>query len=223
MTVFQLCQVEDWGLIDYLKAYQIQKQKVTEVLAGRPHVLILCEHPLVFTLGRLYQVENLLWSREELIRHKYAVIPIDRGGDVTLHSPGQLICYPIFNLNSLKSGKDLRDFLRKLEQVAIDLLKDFDILANRIFGRTGVFVGQEKIVSLGIGVKKWVTFHGMAINVSNDLNLFGMIRPCGLNVQMTSIERIKNNKVALDAVKERLIHHMRKDFNFSIIERCLCS
>ncbi len=189
-------------MIDYDAAYRIQKESVARVLTGGTQVLLLCEHPVVITLGRLAQEANIL-NREAIERSGIRVVPIDRGGDVTLHAPGQLVVYPILNL--AQSSRDLRLHMQKLEQVAIDLLRSFGIVANRISGKTGVFVGPNKIVSLGIGVRKWVTFHGLGINVSTDLRLFDLIKPCGLDVRMTSMAQLKGEALKMGEVKDRVL------------------
>jgi len=197
-------------LIDYTAAYGIQKECVARVLAGGAQVLFLCEHPAVITLGRLAQEANIL-DLEAISRQGIRVVPIDRGGDVTLHAPGQLVVYSILNL--AQSNRDLRLYMHKLEQVTIALLKSFGIVANRISGKTGVFVGTDKLVSLGIGVRKWVTYHGLGINVNTDLKLFDLVKPCGLDVRMTSMARIKGEAVEMDEVKKRLVEYFRKEFN----------
>ncbi|HCI44812.1 MAG TPA: octanoyltransferase [Candidatus Omnitrophica bacterium] len=205
-----VCEVRDLGLIDYTAAYGIQKECVARVLAGGAQVLFLCEHPAVITLGRLAQEANIL-DLEAISRQGIRVVPIDRGGDVTLHAPGQLVVYSILNL--AQSNRDLRLYMHKLEQVTIALLKSFGIVANRISGKTGVFVGTDKLVSLGIGVRKWVTYHGLGINVNTDLKLFDLVKPCGLDVRMTSMARIKGEAVEMDEVKKRLVEYFRKEFN----------
>ena len=197
-------------MIDYTAAYGIQKECVARVLAGGAQVLFLCEHPAVITLGRLAQEANIL-DLEAISRQGIRVVPIDRGGDVTLHAPGQLVVYSILNL--AQSNRDLRLYMHKLEQVTIALLKSFGIVANRISGKTGVFVGTDKLVSLGIGVRKWVTYHGLVIKVNTDLKLFDLVKPCGLDVRMTSMARIKGEAVEMDEVKKRLVEYFRKEFN----------
>ena len=202
-------EVRDLGFIDYDAAYGIQKECVARVLAGGAQVLFLCEHPAVITLGRLAQEANVL-DLETIRRQGIRVIPIDRGGDVTLHAPGQLVVYPILNL--AQSTRDLRLYMHKLEQVTIALLKSFGIVASRISGKTGVFVGPDKIASLGIGVRKWVTYHGLGINVNTDLKLFELIKPCGLDIRMTSIARIKGEVVEMNEVKKRLVECFGREF-----------
>lgn len=203
-------EVEDLGLVDYAEALEYQKSCVTRVIAGGKQKLIFCEHPLTITLGRMTQAENILFSAEELKKIDAAVYSVDRGGDVTLHAPGQLVVYPILNLNFCK--RDLHWYIRKLEQVAIDLLRGFDILAERSLGRTGVWVGEQKIASLGIGVKKWVSYHGIAVNVNTNLEHFSLIRPCGLDVRMTSMQEIKGCALDMAEVKNRFVQCFVEDF-----------
>lgn len=202
--------IQDLGLIGYAEAYEIQKKWVEAVINGHDPVLLLCEHPAILTLGRLASQENFLLPQEEIKARGIQVLDIDRGGEVTLHSPGQLVVYPIMNLRD--HGKDLKQYLHQLEQVAIDLLKDFDILADRFSGRTGVWVGPEKIVSIGIGVKKWVSFHGLGINVNTDLDLFRLIKPCGMDIRMTSISQIKNQSIDMNLVKRNVVNRFRGQF-----------
>lgn len=204
-------QVKDFGLIDYAQAYKIQKTAVFSVLQGGHCQVLLCEHPAVVTLGRLAKETNILVSRECLKQKDIKIYPVDRGGDVTLHSPGQLVVYPILNLNLYR--RDLRWYLHKLEQVAIDLLDDFGIVSDRFQGRTGVFVNGKKIVSIGVGVKRWVSYHGLAINVNNDLELFSLIRPCGLEVGVASISAILSRMVDCKTLKNRLIGHFAHHFD----------
>ena len=208
-----ICEVRDLGLIDYDTAYGIQKESMARVLAGGAQTILLCEHPAVITLGRMFQEANIL-NEEAITRQGIRVVPIDRGGDVTLHAPGQLVVYPILNL--AQSKRDLRLYMHKLEQVTIALLKSFGIVANRISGKTGVFVGPGKIASLGIGVRKWVTYHGLGINVNTDLKLFELIKPCGLDVRMTSIARIEGQPIDMSEVKQRLIKSFGKEFGYEL-------
>ena len=203
-------QVEDWGLIDYAQAYSRQKKTVDEVITGAPARLIFCEHPPVLTLGRMAHPDSLLFSREAIQQKGVEVHAIDRGGDVTLHAPGQMVIYVIQDLN--KSRRDLKLYLEKLEQVTVALLKDFGILAISLPGKRGVFIGQDKIASIGIGVRKWVTYHGLGINVHTDLSLFDLIKPCGLDVRMTSMSQTLGRTVTMSAVREGLIGQFHKHF-----------
>jgi lipoyl(octanoyl) transferase len=203
-------QIEDWGLIEYKQALERQRQIVNDVIAGAPGRLIFCEHPPVLTLGRMTKPDSLLYAQEEIRAKGVQVYPVDRGGDVTLHAPGQLVVYTIFDLN--KQGRNLKIYLEKLEQVAVDLLTDFGILAISIPGKRGVFVGADKIISIGIGVRKWVTYHGLGINVSTDLSLFRLIRPCGLDVQMTSMQKTLGKPVPMDDVRANIVQQFKKHF-----------
>ncbi len=190
----------DLGLIKYSQAYQLQKETVEQVIAGAPERVFLCEHPTVLTLGRMADRRYILASKDELAARGIEIISIDRGGEVTLHAPGQLVVYPILDLR--KRGKDLKQYLYDLEEVAIKFLQRYHIVAARNPGKTGVWVGAHKIVSVGVGVRKWVTYHGLGINVSTDLSLFSLINPCGLGVAMTSVESILGQAVTFQKVKK---------------------
>ena len=202
--------IEDWGLIDYSSAYVRQRKYVQGVIAGAEDYLIFCEHPAVLTLGRMSRADSLLYDRPTIEARGIAVREIDRGGDVTLHAPGQLVVYPIFNLNN--HGRDLKVYMAKLQQVAVDLLRDFGILAISIPGQRGVFIGKDKIISIGVGVRRWVTYHGLGINVTTDLSLFDLIKPCGLNVRMTSMQKLKGRTIPMKDVKARTIEQFKKYF-----------
>jgi len=195
--------IEDWGLIEYAKGLLRQRELVQKVIAGGSDHLVLCEHPAVLTLGRMTNPDSLLYQREDIEKRGVMITHADRGGDVTLHAPGQLIVYPIFNLNN--QGKDLKAYMEMLEEVAIDLLGNFGILAISTSGQRGVFAGTEKIVSIGVGVRKWVTYHGLGINVNTDLSLFNLIKPCGLNVRMTSMQKLKDQLVSMVDVKAKAV------------------
>ncbi len=203
--------LEDWGLINYADAWERQKSCVQSVIAGAPDHLIFCEHPPVLTLGRMTNPASLLYQQKDIEARGVMITGVDRGGDVTLHAPGQLIVYPIFNLN--KRGKNLKVYMEKLEEVAVDLLKNFGILAISISGQRGVFVGKDKIISIGVGVRKWVTYHGLGINVNTDLSLFDLIKPCGLNVRMTSMQKLKGHCLAMKDVKSETVKSFQKHFS----------
>lgn len=205
-------QVIDWGLVDYAEAYRRQKEAVQQVIEGSEDRLYLCEHPSVFTMGRLASEEHFLLNQDEILRRGIDILRIDRGGEVTLHSPGQLVVYPIINLAHWQ--KDVHKYLHELEAVVIDLLKDFDIVATRVNARTGVWIEKRKILSIGVGVKKWVAFHGMALNVKTQLELFQMIRPCGLNVHMTSLEQELRRPINMELVKENLVNCFCAHFGY---------
>jgi lipoate-protein ligase B len=151
-------------------------------------LLLLVEHDPVITLGRSTKAESLPIAPADLPAHGVELFEVERGGDVTFHGPGQLVGYPIVDLQHLKP--DLHWYLRELEGALIDALATLEIPAQRSPGQTGVWVGQRKIASIGVHVKKWVTLHGFALNVTTDLKYFDLIVPCGIEgVQMTSVER----------------------------------
>jgi lipoate-protein ligase B len=211
INILTKCLIRDLGTIDYQEAYQIQKQCVEQALKDGLQTVLLCEHPPVLTLGRLAKEEFILLDRKELEEKGISVQPVDRGGEVTLHAPGQLVIYPILNLQFTK--KDLHLYIERLEKVAIDLLNDFGIMATRNLRNTGVWIGQKKIVSIGVGVKRWITYHGLAINVNTDLKLFSLIKPCGLDVAMTSMKEIKGQAENMSKVKQKAIEHLEEIFN----------
>lgn len=200
----------DLGLIDYSEAYRLQKEMVAQVIAGAPEKIFLCEHPTVLTLGRMADQRYILASKDELAARGIEILSIDRGGEVTLHAPGQLVVYPILDLR--KRGKDLKRYLYDLEDVAIQFMQQYKIIAFRKPGQTGVWVGAQKIVSVGVGVRKWVTFHGLGINVNTDLTLFSLINPCGLSVAMTSVESMIGQAVAFQKVKKDFCEAFLRSF-----------
>lgn len=210
-----LCRAKDIGLTDFSQACQLQKKLVNEVMDGGLDILLLTEHRPVLTLGSIATESNILLPKDRIKAQGIEMARVDRGGEVTFHGPGQLIIYPILNLN--KFGRNLRLYLSKLEQVAIDLLRYFDIVANSVDGRRGVFVGPKKIASIGIGVRKWVSYHGIAINVNTDLRYFSAIKPCGLEVEMTSMERILGKPLSMDRVKKQTLNCFCNVFGLKII------
>ena len=200
------------GVIEYGRALRLQKDLVQEVFSGAEEALVLCEHSKILTLGRAYHSENIFISREELGLRGFAVESVDRGGDVTLHAPGQLVVYPIMDLK--RRGRDLSVYLQKMEQTCVDFLRDFGIVASESQGKArGVWVGDKKIASIGIGVSRWVTYHGMAINITTDLNLFKVIRPCGVDVCMTSVFKEAGEAVLISAAAKVFAGHFIRVFN----------
>ncbi len=185
-------EIDFLGTVPYGQALDLQKQAVEDRRAGRsPDRLLLLEHPPAVTLGRNTKPENLKVSESELQRRGIEVHRVARGGDVTYHGRGQLVGYPIVDLEA-RGEKDVVAFLRKIEGVLIDVLATLNLSATREEGKTGVFVRDtsplRKIASIGIGVKGWVTWHGFALNTTLDLKEFEVIVPCGLaDVEMTSV------------------------------------
>ena len=182
--------VQDWGMIQYRDAWKKQEDLVKSIQSGTSNsTLIMCEHPTVITIGKEGGEQHLLISSEFLQSSHIEVIPINRGGDITLHNPGQMIVYPIFNLMEYK--QDLHWFLRAIEQVIIEVLKHYNITSDRIPGKTGVWIDQKrKICAIGLHCSRWVTSHGLAFNISNDINQFEWIVPCGINnMNVTSLSQ----------------------------------
>ena len=193
------------GRTDYQTGLQIQDQRLETCLVSGGETVILLEHEPVYTIGRLPDKTSL----RNVNRLPYPVFETNRGGQATYHGPGQLVGYPIINLRI--RGRDLHQYLRKLENLLIDLLLDFGLRGVRINGKTGVWIQDRKIASIGIGVRKWVTMHGFALNVASDLSGFQNITPCGLSgVKMTSISSELETEISLETVRENLIPHLSR-------------
>ena len=205
-------KVFDLGLIDFQQALSLQKQIHLKVKEGLLEgALIICSHYPVMTAGRRAKKESLLVPRKELKERGVSLCQVERGGDITYHGPGQLTAYPIFNLGLVK--KDIHLFLRELEEVVISFLMDLGIAAERRYGLTGVWIGNKKIASIGISIKNWITFHGLTINIkSNDLENFRLIKPCGMDIEMTSVEDILGADLEIADLKEELILAFKKVF-----------
>ncbi len=157
----------------------MQKKLVDLRRGGRiPDCLILTEHDPVITMGRASSMDNLLCSREELTRRGVELIEIERGGDITFHGPGQIVAYPILDLNN--RGRDLHRYLRDLEAVVTAALEGFGLRAVTKDGLTGVWVDDHKLGAIGVAVSRWISYHGVAVNVNTDLDFFKLINPCGI-------------------------------------------
>jgi lipoic acid synthetase len=210
------CRVLYLGLVSYEKAYYLQKRLHKFRREGRiDDVLILLEHEPVVTMGRGSKKDNILVSDEFLQSKGIRVFEIDRGGDVTLHCPGQLVGYPILDLKIY--GKNIHRYLRNLEEIIIRSLKVYGIYAQRIENHTGVWVGGRKVASIGIGIKGWVTFHGFALNINSDLSYFSLIRPCGFESRMvTSMSEILGRVVEPKNFRHQLIEQFGKVFNLEM-------
>jgi lipoate-protein ligase B len=177
------------GQVDYRTAWQLQAELASAVAKGAcPETLLLLEHPPTITLGRSAKDAHLLASVDRLNTLGIEVVPVDRGGDVTYHGPGQLVGYPIVDLNG--RGRDLHAYLRQLEGALIDVLAEYGICAGRKPPHTGVWVEDRKIAAMGIKVSRWISSHGFALNVASDLTGFSHIVPCGLaDFEVTSLSR----------------------------------
>ena len=211
LTVYEL------GIVDYKKALELQISLLNKIKLGEVgDTLLLLEHPPTFTVGRRGKPENLLRNQEELKNSGIYFEIVGRGGDITYHGPGQLVGYPILDLNNHQC--DIHLFLRNIEEVIINALGDFDITGERKRDYTGVWVGDEKIASIGIGVKKWTTYHGFALNVNTDLTYFDIIVPCGIpGIKMTSIRELSGNKkdIEMSEVKDSIIGAFSRVFKMN--------
>jgi lipoyl(octanoyl) transferase len=205
-------KVLDLGVLDYTKAYAIQKENLSIVKSGNcDGVLILAEHLPVFTIGRSSIKNNFIIKQDNVQSLGADIVYTDRGGDITFHGPGQIVAYPVFNLNI--HGKDMHKFLRNCEDVIIDAISTYDIRSFRVSGRTGVWTENGKIASIGIAASSWVTYHGLALNVNTELRFFDMINPCGYkNIKVTSMQEIMNQHIDENALKARLLRSFEKVF-----------
>ena len=209
------CQVRELGRVDYAAALDLQKQLASERKEGAiPDQLLLLEHAHVITLGRNGRQENLLARHEVLERAGIAFFPTDRGGEITYHGPGQLVGYPILDLREWK--RDVGAYMRAIEQVIIDTLADFGIVAGRIPKLAGVWVGERKIAAIGVHISRWVTSHGFALNVNTDLSYFQYIVPCGLSKPVASMAQF-GASTDLPAVCQRLIFHFGRLFDCEML------
>jgi lipoate-protein ligase B len=203
------------GFHDYGKTLELQRELAS--LRGKGttlDMLILAEHNPVYTLGRGGKKSNLLLDSESLKKKGIEFFEVERGGDITYHGPGQIVAYPIFDLNGIE--KDIHRFLRNLEEVLLLLLEDYGIFGERIRGKTGVWVGKEKIASIGVKISRWITWHGLALNVNPDLSYFNDIVLCGLkNVRSTSMAKELGTVPDIDEVKESMIQCFAEVFGFS--------
>ncbi len=192
--------VVDLGLIGYESAWNFQKKIFAMRSAGFiGDVLILNQHFPVYTLGRSGDDNHLLASREEL-RDSVEIFHTDRGGDVTYHGPGQIVAYPILDLND--RYRDAPRYIRDLEEVIIRALAEFGVAGRREPSYTGVWVGQEKIAAIGVKISRWITMHGFALNINTDLTYFDRIIPCGIfHRGVTSLEKLLGRNVLLENVK----------------------
>jgi len=235
---------QDWGLIDYKQAWEKQeelfdktvKQKIdirnrqpvaagndTDELAPEditPNYLIFCEHPHVYTLGKSGKPEHLLLDEQGLKEKRASYYPINRGGDITYHGPGQIVSYPILDLDNFFT--DIHLYLRTLEEAIILTLADYGLTAGRYPGYTGVWFDADtdnarKICAMGVRCSRWVTMHGLAFNINTDLDYFKNIIPCGIDDKaVTSMQKELGREVDINEVKKILKHHISVLFNMEI-------
>ena len=226
----------DLGLIDYKEAWDIQETLFQEVINRKVenrklpiesqeapnHYLLFCEHKHVFTLGRSGDEANLVIKEKDLPSVQATFYKNNRGGDITYHGPGQIVGYPILDLDFFFT--DIHKYLRFLEEAVILTLKDYGIEAGRISGLTGVWLDPEhkakarKICALGVRCSRWVTMHGFAFNVNTDLNYFNYIIPCGItDKQVTSLEKELGRKVDIEEVKSKLKNYIGELFQMTFL------
>lgn len=226
----------DLGLIDYGEAWALQEKLFNEVVERKlsnrllkkgeqetqQHYLLLCEHPHVYTLGRSGDENNLIVSQDELLKLQATFYRNNRGGDITYHGPGQIVGYPILDLDFFFT--DIHKYLRFLEEAVINTLKEYEITAGRIDGCTGVWLDWEnnnkarKICALGVRCSRWVTMHGFAFNVNTDLSYFNHIVPCGIrDKSVTSLEKELGRKLDMEEVKDKLKKNISGIFGMRLV------
>ncbi|MDQ1141216.1 lipoyl(octanoyl) transferase LipB [Pedobacter agri] len=224
----------DWGLTDYQNAWDAQEELLNKTVAlktqnrldgtqlATPNYLIFNEHPHVYTLGKSGHPENLLLDEQGLKDKQATYYKINRGGDITYHGPGQIVGYPILDLDNFFT--DIHLYLRTLEEAVILTLKDYGIYAGRYPGYTGVWLDPDnekarKICAMGVRCSRWVTMHGFAFNVNVDLDYFKNIVPCGIDDKaVTSLEQELGYKLNMEEVKEKLKAHIAVLFKMELFE-----
>jgi lipoyl(octanoyl) transferase len=215
------CWVVDLGLVRYELACELQRRLVAASKARAiPDLLLFCEHPHVITLGRNGRREHLRASDLLLRQMNVEFHRTDRGGDITYHGPGQIVCYPILDL--AEHCCDVRWYVHSLEEVMMRATADFGIAAKRLAGKHGIWVGapdrEEKLAALGVHLSRWVSSHGFAYNVSTDLRYFDLIVPCGIpDKRTTSLERVLARVVRCGEVRPRLESHFGNVFQRDLV------
>ena len=202
----------DLGLMDYGRAWDLQHHLWLRRVEGTvPDMLLFVEHPHVITLGRRGNRTHLLASPEVLKEKGVSIFHVERGGDVTYHGPGQMVVYPILQLRDY--GYRVVRYVEQLEEVIIRVLRDFGIEGKRDALNRGVWVNKDKIASIGVAIKRWVSFHGLALNWGTDLSYFDLIDPCGLEgVKITSVEQILGTTISKDHLYQRMLFHFEEVF-----------
>ena len=229
-----IIQLHDIGNAPYQPVWDlqaaIQQRLVDEKLKRRKKqlykpgdesndVLLFVEHPHVYTLGKSGDSANMLKGMAELSDIDAEYVEIDRGGDITYHGPGQIVGYPILDLDHYFT--DIHKYLRYLEEIIIRTCADYDIEAGRIEGLTGVWVGEQKICAMGIKCSRWVTMHGFAFNVNTDLSYFQNIVPCGISdKEVTSLQQLLGERIDPTEVKKKLVGHFENVFEAEIVKDC---
>lgn len=206
--------IENWNLLPYAEAWTRQTEYFNALIRAKEagqecaNRIILCEHPHVYTLGRSGQERNMLLNERQLAEMGVTLYHIDRGGDITYHGPGQLVCYPILNLEEFSLG--LKAYVNLLEEAVICVCASYGITAGRLAKATGVWLEPEtvrarKICAIGVRSSHFVTMHGLALNVNTDMKYFGYINPCGfVDKGVTSLQRESGREIPMEEVKERM-------------------
>lgn len=224
---------QDWGTVDYQDAWDRQEELFKDIITHKTenrvnetenptqNYLVFVEHPHVYTLGKSGKADHLLLDEKGLIEKDATFYKINRGGDITYHGPGQLVGYPILDLDNFFT--DIHLYLRTLEEAVILTLKEYGIQGERSSGFTGVWIDAEnenarKICAMGVRSSRWVTMHGFALNVNANLNYFNNIVPCGIeNKAVTSMDKELGNEVPMEEVKLKLKAHLAELFKMQII------
>lgn len=207
----------DLEFIDYKEAWDLQKSTF-ELRHSKKlkDILFLLEHPHTYTLGKTADKKNLIGSDEYLSENKISVYDIDRGGDITYHGPGQIVGYPIIDLNEWQN--DTHKYLRGLEEVIIRTCANYNITGTRVPEYTGVWIGNRKIAAIGVKISRWITMHGFAFNINTDLSLFSGIIPCGISdKEVTSLAKETVCKMDIQEVKSLLVKNFKEVFSYDVI------
>lgn len=206
--------IVDLGRTRYHPAWQLQKDLVSRRAdEAIPDTLLLTEHEPVITLGRGAERQNLLASPEELKSRGVDLHEVERGGDITFHGPGQAVLYPIIDLR--KRGRDVRRFLRDLERFVVQTLADVGLEAGVKEGLTGIWVDDHKVGAIGVAVSRWVTYHGVAINVTTDLDYFELINPCGItDYPVGSVAQLVGREIKVAHFNDLLVRHFADYFGY---------
>jgi len=221
------CKIHNLGIESYSKVWDLQKELFSKNISNKANKqptnnhLIIVEHPHVYTFGKFGKSENLLVSEQWLKMKGAEVYNIERGGDITYHGPGQIVVYPIFDLEPMNLG--LKSYIQLLEQSIIQLLQEFDIKANILPGKIGVWIdvgsrNERKIAAIGVKSSRFITMHGLALNVSPDLSMFDHIVPCGISDKgVTSVNKELNEKIDISIVKSKLTEILKVNFELKFI------
>ncbi|MBN2592018.1 MAG: lipoyl(octanoyl) transferase LipB [Sedimentisphaerales bacterium] len=206
-------QIRDCGIADYREILQMQQLLRTKRQQNEiPNTVLIVEHPAVITLGARQSYNRLLVDRKDLAQKHIDVVEVRRGGGTTAHNPGQLVFYPILDLQKTDLG--INKYIRGLEATGAELLQQLNVHSTRRKGAPGLWVGERKIASIGVRVSKFITYHGMAINIQNDLSIFDYIVPCGLdNVEMTSVLKETGKEHTMNRIKQLLAELLTERFS----------